>query len=64
METKDKIEFEISGEQLENVKKFRKQHRNCVMGTVADRFEYTFIPTSMGLAASIGCSCGRSMCYL
>ena len=48
METKDKIEFEISGEQLENVKKFRKQHRNCVMGTVADRFEYTFIPTSMG----------------
>lgn len=61
METKDKIEFEISGEQLENVKKFRKQHRNCVMGTVADRFEYTFIPTSMGLAASIGCSCGRSM---
>ena len=33
METKDKIEFEISGEQLKNVKKFRKQHKNCVMGT-------------------------------
>lgn len=61
METKDKIEFEISGEQLKNVKKFRKQHRKCVMGTFADRFEYTFVPTSLGLAASIKCSCGRSM---
>lgn len=61
METKDKIEFEISGEQLKNVKRFRKQHKKCVMGTFADRFEYTFMPTSLGLVASIKCSCGRSM---
>lgn len=61
MGTKDKIEFEISGEQLKNVKRFRKQHKKCVMGTFADRFEYTFMPTSLGLVASIKCSCGRSM---
>lgn len=29
METKDKIAFEIEGNDLKNVKKFRKQHKNC-----------------------------------
>lgn len=61
MESKDKIEFEVSGQHFENVKKFRKQHKNCFMGTCAEQFEYSFVPTSLGLAASIKCSCGQSM---
>lgn len=61
MEYKDKIEFEIMGQDFENVKKFRKQHSNCFKGMCAEQFEYTFVPSSLGLMASIKCSCGQSM---
>ena len=61
MEFKDKIEFEVSGKDFTNVKKFRKQHKNCNMGMTAEQFEYSFTPTSLGLMATIKCSCGRSM---
>ena len=58
METKDKITFEIEGNDLKNVKKFRKQHKNCFQGMTSEQFEYSFTPTGLGLAASVKCSCG------
>lgn len=61
METKDKIIFEIEGNDLKNVKKFRKQHKNCFQGVTGEQFEYSFIPTGMGLAASVKCSCGQTL---
>ena len=61
METKDKITFEIEGNDLKNVKKFRKQHKNCFQGTTGEQFEYSFTPTGLGLAASVRCSCGQSL---
>ena len=61
METKDKITFEIEGNDLKNVKKFRKQHKNCFQGMTGEQFEYSFTPTGMGLAASVKCSCGQSL---
>ena len=61
METKDKITFEIEGNDLKNVKKFRKQHKNCFQGVTGEQFEYSFTPTGMGLAASVKCSCGQTL---
>ena len=61
METKDKITFEIEGNDLKNVKKFRKQHKNCFKGMTGEQFEYSFSPTGMGLAASVKCSCGQTL---
>lgn len=61
METKDKITFEIDGNDLKNVKKFRKQHKNCFQGMTGEQFEYCFTPTGMGLAASVKCSCGQTL---
>lgn len=61
MESKDKIEFEVSGQNFKNIKKFRKQHKNCFMGMCAEQFKYTFVPSSLGLMATINCSCGQSM---
>ena len=40
METKDKITFEIEGNDLKSVKKFRKQHKNCFQGVTGEQFEY------------------------
>ena len=39
METKGKILFEITGNDLRNVKKFRKQHKNCFQGVTGEQFE-------------------------
>ena len=61
METKDKISFEIDGNDLKNVKKFRKQHKNCFQGMNGEQFEYSFMPTGLGLAASVKCSCGQKL---
>lgn len=61
METKDIIEFEITGNDLKNVKKFRKQHKNCPKGMACEQFEYSFIPTGLGLVISVKCSCGQKL---
>ncbi len=61
METKDKISFEITGNDLKNVKKFRKQHKDCFKGMAGECFEYSFIPTGLGLMASVKCSCGQTL---
>ena len=61
METKDKITFEIEGNDLINVRKFRKQHENCGQGMTGERLEYCFIPTGMGTFSSVKCSCGQTL---
>ena len=61
MEYKDKIVFEISGKDYKNLKKFRNQHKKCVMGSFCDQFTYSFVPTGLGLAASVTCSCGQTL---
>ena len=61
METKDKIEFEISGNDFKNLKKFRKQHEDCLCGFDGGQFEYSFVPTGMGTLISVKCSCGQTL---
>ncbi len=59
MEAKDKIVFEITGNDFENVKKFRNQHKDCFQGMAGEQFEYSYIPTGLGTAISVKCSCGQ-----
>ncbi len=61
MEKKDSIVFEIDGKDFKNVKKFWRQHKKCIKGTACDQFEYSFVPTSLGLAGSVKCSCGQTL---
>ena len=56
-----KITFEIKDNDLKNVKKFRRQHKNCFRDLTGGQFEYSFIPTGLGLAASVTCSCGQTL---
>ena len=58
---KDRISFEISGVDFDKLKKFKKQHEHCISGTAGDKLSYTFVPTALGLAATIKCSCGRDL---
>ena len=61
MGNEDKIVFEIAGKDYKNLKKFWKQHNKCMRGTACDQFEYSFVPTSLGIAASVTCSCGQTL---
>ena len=61
METKDKITFEIDGIDFKNVKKFRKQHKDCACGMACEQFTYSFTPSGLGLAAGVQCSCGQHL---
>ncbi len=61
METKDKIEFEISGNDFKNLKKFRKQHEDCLYGFTDGKFEYSFTPTGLGMIVSVKCTCGQTL---
>lgn len=61
METKDRIVFEIEGNEFTNVKKFRKQHKKCPHGMAGEQFEYSFFPSGLGLCAIVKCSCGQTL---
>lgn len=61
METKDKIEFGISGNDFKNLKKFRKQHEDCLYGFTGGKFEYSFTPTGLGMIVSVKCTCGQTL---
>lgn len=61
METKDSITFEIMGNDLKNLKRFRRQHKNCLKGTACEQFEYSFTPSGLGLVTCVKCSCGQTL---
>lgn len=61
MEIDEKIAFEISGSDYINLTKFREQHKNCLHGAAGDQFSYTFIPTGLGMAITVRCSCGQEL---
>ena len=60
-ETTEGLHFQITGRDYKTLKKFEEIHKDCAQGMVADQFSYTFIPTSVGLAISVRCSCGRKI---
>lgn len=55
------MQFEITGKDCENVKKFMEQHKNCPKGATGEQFKYTFIPTGVGNAIIVACSCGQKI---
>lgn len=55
------MQFEITGKDCEKVEKFIAQHKNCPMGSAGDHFTYTFIPTGIGMATTVTCSCGQKI---
>ena len=59
--SEEKITFEINGTDYVNLKKFEKQHKHCLSGTCGDKLSYSFIPTGMGLAITVKCSCGQKL---
>ncbi len=59
METRERLTFEIEGNDLDNLRKFCKQHKDCPRGMTGEQFEYCFVPTGIGLAVSVKCSCGQ-----
>lgn len=61
MGSEDRICFEISGNDYENLKKFQEQHRLCFHGTAGDQLVYSFVPTGLGTAISVECSCGQEL---
>ena len=61
MTTKEKIIFEINGADVKKLKRFERQHKNCSMGMEGGKFSYTFIPTGLGLAITVECSCGQHL---
>ena len=56
-----KYVFSINEADIEKLKKFEKQHKKCNMGMAADKFSYTFCPTSLGMAITVECSCGQKL---
>ncbi len=61
MDTKDRISFEIAGNDYKKLKRFRKQHKDCPKGMTFEQFSYTFVPTSLGTAITVECSCGQEL---
>lgn len=53
--------FEISGADADRLKRFKEQHKDCPMGMAFDKFSYTFIPTGLGMATKVKCSCGQTL---
>ena len=53
--------FSINEADIEKLKRFERQHRNCPRGMAADKYSYTFIPTSLGMAIKVKCSCGQKL---
>ena len=53
--------FEITGNDYKLLKKFEKQHKDCMMGSAGDKFTYSFIPSGLGIAIMVSCSCGREL---
>ena len=62
MDEKEKgLFFEITGNDRKMLKKFEKQHKDCMMGMACDKFTYSFTPTGLGLAITVSCSCGQEL---
>ena len=57
----DDMEFQIQGKDYEFLKKFHKNHKKCGKGMAFDQFSYTFSPTSLGIAITVKCSCGKRL---
>ncbi len=58
-ETQEKISFEIFGNDLEKVRRFREQHKACSRGVAGEQFTYAFAPSGMGVAVEVKCTCGK-----
>lgn len=55
------VVFEIKGNDYEQLKRFQKQHNDCEKGFACEQFTYSFIPTGIGLATTVKCSCGQEL---
>ena len=55
------VHFQISGKDYERLLEFKGIHKDCARGMVGDQFSYNFVPTSLGMLATVKCSCGREI---
>ena len=60
-EENDRLTFVIEGKDLEKTKLFKKKHDACPRGIENGRFAYIFIPTTLGTAVKVKCSCGEEL---
>ena len=57
----DVFRFEIGGDDLVKLKKFRRRHEACFCGSAGDKYVYEFIPTGLGTVITVTCSCGKKL---
>lgn len=55
------IVFSIAGKDATNLAKFKRIHKRCISGTTGDKYSYTFVPTAIGMATTVKCSCGQEI---
>ena len=57
----ENVVFSIAGKDASDLAKFKRLHKKCISGTTGDKYSYTFVPTTIGLATIVKCSCGQKI---
>ncbi len=55
------VYFEIIGGDYKSLKRFTAHHHRCHSGFAGDKFSYSFVPTGLGTAVTVTCSCGQKL---
>ena len=60
----EKVEFVIEGEDLQQLNRFKKEHKGCPEkygGMTAAQFEYRFVSDGFGILTTVTCCCGQKV---
>jgi len=61
---KQKISFEISGDDYIKFKVFERTHKRCIDNypdVSGAQYEFSFIPSGLGVFKTVTCSCGETL---
>ena len=53
--------FLLEGKDFETVKAFEEAHRACKADVSGGKFVYSFIPTGLGTAVTVKCTCNKEL---
>jgi len=60
----EKVEFVIGGEDLQQLNRFKKEHKGCLErhgGMTPAQYEYRFVSDGFGILKTVTCCCGKSV---
>ena len=58
---KNEVIFKICGKQYEKLTQFVEKHKKCRGCSAGEKFSFTFVPTMIGVIATVRCICGKSL---